>query len=103
VKLSRFLIFFLGTLSPDTNALIPTVTDNLFANHAIPSNEIGISFEPTNTVGNPNGELTWGIYTFINYIIGIIVLTDSVTQVESTRASSLAKLRICVYFVLNHY
>ena len=103
MKLSRFLIFFLGTLSPDTNALIPTVTDSLFAHHAIPSNEIGISFEPTTTTNNLNGELTWGTYTFINYIIVIVVLTDSVTQVESTGESSLAKLRTCVYFVLNHY
>jgi cathepsin E len=36
-----------GTLSPDTNALIPTVTDNLFAQRTIPANSIGIFFEPT--------------------------------------------------------
>ncbi|KAJ3573547.1 hypothetical protein NP233_g2369 [Leucocoprinus birnbaumii] len=50
----------LGTLSPATNSLIPTVTDNLFANGQINANEIGISFEPTNTVEIVNGELTWG-------------------------------------------
>lgn len=50
----------LGTLSPATNSLIPTVTDNLFANGQITANEIGISFEPTNTVEIVNGELTWG-------------------------------------------
>lgn len=49
-----------GTLSPATNSLIPTVTDNLFNNGQINANEIGISFEPTNTVEILNGELTWG-------------------------------------------
>ncbi|KZT43813.1 acid protease [Sistotremastrum suecicum HHB10207 ss-3] len=48
------------TLSPDTNALIPTVTDNLFTNGVISSNEIGISFEPTTTSSITNGELTFG-------------------------------------------
>jgi hypothetical protein len=87
-------------LSPDTNTLIPTVTDNAFADGIITSNEIGVSFEPTTTPSVLNGELTWGIYSFINYIIGISVLTD-VTQVEPTAASSLAQLPSCLYFVLN--
>jgi hypothetical protein len=97
--------FLLGSLSPDTGAVIPTVTDNLFTSGVIASNEIGISFEP---IADPsgaqfNGELTWGTYTFIDCIIGIIVLTDSVVQVEPTTASTLAQLRTCMYFVLNHY
>jgi hypothetical protein len=100
VKLHHFLIFYLGTLSPDTNTLIPTVTDNAFAQGLITSDEIGISFEPTTTSSVVNGELTWGIHTFIDYIIGIIVLTD-VTQVEPTAPSSLAQLPSCKYFVLN--
>ncbi|KXN88844.1 Polyporopepsin [Leucoagaricus sp. SymC.cos] len=49
-----------GTLSPATNTLIPTVTDNLFGKGLITANEIGISFEPTNTIEIMNGELTWG-------------------------------------------
>ncbi|XP_006457102.1 hypothetical protein AGABI2DRAFT_212363 [Agaricus bisporus var. bisporus H97] len=49
-----------GTLSPDVSTLIPTITDNLFANGDIDANEIGISFEPTNTVEIVNGEITWG-------------------------------------------
>nr|AHA86292.1 aspartic protease 2 [Leucoagaricus gongylophorus] len=49
-----------GTLSPAVNSLIPTVTDNLFSSGRITSNEIGISFEPTNTIEVENGELTWG-------------------------------------------
>ncbi|KAF8078962.1 aspartic peptidase A1 [Lyophyllum atratum] len=50
----------LGTLSPATNTLIPTVTDNAFARGIISANEIGISFAPTTTVEVLNGELTWG-------------------------------------------
>ncbi|KAH9486239.1 Polyporopepsin [Psilocybe cubensis] len=50
----------LDTLSPATNSLIPTVTDNLFANGVISANEIGISFNPTTVEDNENGEITWG-------------------------------------------
>ncbi|RDB29357.1 Polyporopepsin [Hypsizygus marmoreus] len=50
----------LGTLSPATNTLIPTVTDNLFSLGTISANQIGISFAPTNTFETLNGELTWG-------------------------------------------
>ncbi|KAF8808106.1 aspartic protease [Phlegmacium glaucopus] len=52
----------LDTLSPDTTATIPTVTDNLFAAGTITANEIGVSFEPiTSPTGEQlNGELTWG-------------------------------------------
>jgi len=48
------------TLSPATNSLIPTVTDNLFANGVISANQIGVSFEPTTVDEVVNGELTWG-------------------------------------------
>jgi len=50
----------LGTLSPARTTLIPTVTDNLFSRGLINANEIGISFEPTNSLEVLNGELTWG-------------------------------------------
>jgi len=49
-----------GTLSPATNSFIPTVTDNLFTNGDISNHEIGVFFEPTNTVESLNGEVTWG-------------------------------------------
>ncbi|KAF9055852.1 aspartic protease [Panaeolus papilionaceus] len=48
------------TLSPATSSSIPTVTDNLFKNGVIPSNEIGISFVPTTSNDAVNGEITWG-------------------------------------------
>ena len=102
MKLHHFLILFLGTLSPATNSLIPTVTDNAFADGFITADELGISFEPTTTENDQNGEITWGIYNFINYIMGIIVLTG-VIQVEPTAASSLVQLPSCMYFVLNPY
>ncbi|KAI0363403.1 acid protease [Pilatotrama ljubarskyi] len=49
-----------GTLSPDTRSTIPTVTDNLFSQGIITSDEVAISFEPTQDVENLNGELTFG-------------------------------------------
>ncbi|KAF8528491.1 acid protease [Hysterangium stoloniferum] len=50
----------LGTLSPATNTLIPTVVDNLFKQGTITSDLIGISFEPTNSASVTNGEITFG-------------------------------------------
>ncbi|KIL59267.1 hypothetical protein M378DRAFT_1015803 [Amanita muscaria Koide BX008] len=49
-----------GTLSPDTNTPILTVTDNAYAQGLITNDEIAISFEPTTTTSVQNGELTWG-------------------------------------------
>jgi len=49
-----------GTLSPDTGSTVPTVTDNLFTEGTISANELGISFEPTTSDSEVNGELTWG-------------------------------------------
>ena len=49
-----------GTLSPDTNTPIPTVTDNLFSQGTIPVDEVAVSFEPTTTGSERNGELTFG-------------------------------------------
>ncbi|KAG6837331.1 hypothetical protein H0H93_011426 [Arthromyces matolae] len=49
----------LGTLSPATNTLIPTVTDNAFSLGLITSDLLGISFQPS-TSDEP-GEITWGV------------------------------------------
>ena len=49
-----------GTLSPHTNTLIPTVTDNLFTQNVIPANEVAVSFNPTTREEEVNGELTFG-------------------------------------------
>ncbi|KZP14847.1 aspartic proteinase [Athelia psychrophila] len=48
------------TLSPDTNSTVPAVTDNLFSQKTISTETIGISFNPTNTEYQTNGELTFG-------------------------------------------
>ncbi|KAG6327917.1 hypothetical protein ID866_11172 [Astraeus odoratus] len=50
----------LGTLSPDEHLTIPTVTDNLLAQNTIPQEVIGISFQPTDSLFEVNGELTFG-------------------------------------------
>ncbi|KAI9070304.1 family A1 protease [Trametes sanguinea] len=39
---------------------IPTITDNAFSQGLIPEHLIGISFEPTTSLDNANGELTFG-------------------------------------------
>jgi len=39
---------------------VPTVTDNLFSQGTIPSNSLGISYEPSTKAGVENGELTFG-------------------------------------------
>ncbi|KAI9452796.1 aspartic peptidase A1 [Lactarius psammicola] len=49
-----------GTLNPDSGSPIPTVTDNLFSQGTITSDVVSVSFEPTTTASNPNGELTFG-------------------------------------------
>ena len=50
-----------GTLFPSFLTPIPTVTDTLFSEGTISTDEVGISFEPI-TSGPPqsNGELTFG-------------------------------------------
>ncbi|KAK2465527.1 hypothetical protein APHAL10511_002419 [Amanita phalloides] len=50
----------IGTLSPDSSKTIPTVTDNLFVDGTIPTDLVAVSFEPTSTSPNTNGELSWG-------------------------------------------
>ncbi|KAI0253244.1 aspartic protease [Lactifluus subvellereus] len=50
----------IGTLSPDTNTPVPTVTDNLFDQGTIESNLVSVSFEPTTESQVTNGELTFG-------------------------------------------
>lgn len=47
-----------GTLS--TGQPVPTVTDNLFSQGTISSDSIGISYQPTTSDGQLNGELTFG-------------------------------------------
>ncbi|KAF8893668.1 aspartic peptidase A1 [Gymnopilus junonius] len=49
-----------GTLIPALFSTIPTVTDNLFSQGTISAHEIGVSFEPSITGNDLNGEITWG-------------------------------------------
>ncbi|KAK0450505.1 acid protease [Desarmillaria tabescens] len=50
----------LGTLYFDNDALIPTVTDNLYNQRLIMDNAIGVYFAPTTDDEVTNGELSWG-------------------------------------------
>ncbi|KAI0253242.1 aspartic protease [Lactifluus subvellereus] len=50
----------IGTLSPDKNTPVPTVTDNLFNQGTIEFNLVSVSFEPTTELRVKNGELTFG-------------------------------------------
>lgn len=62
--------FIADTLSPATSTEIPTVTGNLFSQGTITANVIGVSFEPTTSDTDVNGELTWGklILPFIFFL-----------------------------------
>ncbi|KIL65642.1 hypothetical protein M378DRAFT_521201 [Amanita muscaria Koide BX008] len=59
-----------GTLSPDSSATIPTVTDNAFSSGQISANKIGVSFEPVqgSSQSSQNGELTWGGVDYSKFI-----------------------------------
>ncbi|KAJ7785099.1 aspartic peptidase domain-containing protein [Mycena maculata] len=49
-----------GTLSESQSTTIPTVTDNLFSAGSIPSDLIGISFEPATSDDDENGSIAFG-------------------------------------------
>ncbi|KAF8902546.1 aspartic protease [Gymnopilus junonius] len=69
-----------GTLSPDYSSTIPTVTDNLFFQGIISAHSIGISFEPSQTGADLNGEITWGGVYSSKY-------TGSITYIPVTSTS----------------
>ncbi|KAF8264556.1 acid protease [Lactarius quietus] len=69
-----------GTLSPDTNSFIPTVTDNLFSEGNIPDDLVSVSFEPTTSSSDQNGELTFGGTDSTKF-------TGSITNVPATTTS----------------
>ncbi|RDX48863.1 family A1 protease [Lentinus brumalis] len=50
----------IGTLRLSPNQSIPTVTDNAYSQGLIHNKKIGISFEPTTSDLDTNGELTFG-------------------------------------------
>ncbi|KAI0694704.1 acid protease [Earliella scabrosa] len=50
-----------GTLlGPDITSCVPTITDNAVAQGLISESVVGISFRPTTSESNTNGELTFG-------------------------------------------
>ncbi|PPQ71025.1 hypothetical protein CVT26_011490 [Gymnopilus dilepis] len=68
-----------GTLSSSSQT-IPTVTDNLFSQGTISAHSIGISFEPSQTGDDLNGEITWGGVDSSKY-------TGSITYIPVTSTS----------------
>jgi cathepsin E len=73
----------LDTLSPATSSLIPTVTDNAFSQGQIPTDLLGISFQPNNQDSDNNGEITWGGTDSTKFIAPI-----SFTPVTTTSPAS---------------
>jgi hypothetical protein len=69
--------FYVGTLSPDSDGTIPTVTDNLFASGAIQDHLVAVYLLPLNTsnvsdADNLNaddnlsaGEISWGLCIYL--------------------------------------
>lgn len=60
---------FIGTVSGTTS--VPTVTDNLFSQKTIPTESLAISFNPTTSSGEVNGELTFGSTDSSRYAISL--------------------------------
>lgn len=54
------MILSIGTLILNPDLCIDTVTDSAYKQVLIGSRTLGISFEPTTTVGDWNGQLTFG-------------------------------------------
>ncbi|KAG2368809.1 aspartic peptidase domain-containing protein [Suillus spraguei] len=54
------LILTEGTLTDYPDTTIPTVTENLYTEGTIAEIVVGVSFEPTTTDSDANGELTFG-------------------------------------------
>ncbi|KAF8953251.1 family A1 protease, partial [Flammula alnicola] len=67
-----------GTVSGTPN--VPTVTNNLFTQKTIPTQSIGISFNPTTESGTMNGEMTFGNTDSSRF-------TGSITYVPITKTS----------------
>ncbi|KAG1874285.1 acid protease [Suillus subluteus] len=61
-----------GTLPPDTNALIPTVTNNALKQGLIKKQTLGVSFAPATTSNDTNGVLTYGGIDHVLYTGEII-------------------------------
>ena len=49
-----------GSFAPDTEKCVPTVIDSAWLGGFLDFYEIGISFQPSDTLVNKNGELTFG-------------------------------------------
>jgi len=74
----------IGTLSPDTTESVPTIVDSLFQQAVIAEDLVAISFEPTNSIGNTNGELTFGGTDSTKFIGSIDFTPITTTSPSST-------------------
>jgi cathepsin E len=63
-----------GSLYPHNDSIIPTVTDNLFSQGKIEHNLVAVSFEPSESEGSVNGELSFGGTDSTKYIGDITYL-----------------------------
>jgi hypothetical protein len=72
-----------GTLTDEPDTTIPTVTDNLYSQGIISQIVVGISFEPTTSESDTNGELTFGGTDATKYT-GAIAYTPLTTTYPSS-------------------
>ncbi|KAG2033105.1 aspartic peptidase domain-containing protein [Suillus americanus] len=72
-----------GTLTNEPDTTIPTVTDNLYSQGIISQIVVGISFEPTTSESDTNGELTFGGTDATKYT-GAIAYTPLTTTYPSS-------------------
>ncbi|CAO3666850.1 unnamed protein product [Umbelopsis ramanniana] len=64
--------------------IIPTIMDNLFSQKKIPANQFALSFQPSTTASDANGEITFGGIDESKF-------TGSITYVPITTDSSSSK------------
>ena len=65
--LYRFTIYVTADTT-SAGGLVPTVTDNAFSLGLLDTKEVGISFAPTSSLSDANGELTFGGIDSSKYI-----------------------------------
>lgn len=61
---------FIETLQPDSDSMIPTVTDNLYNLGFLPENRITIFLNPlVTTSADAIGEIAWGMFIYLLKIL----------------------------------
>ena len=62
--------YFVEILQPDSDSMVPTVTDNLYNLGFLPENKIAIFLNPlVTTSADAIGEIAWGMFIYLLKIL----------------------------------